>query len=403
MANVSELKAVKTRFGGLSMLDYTAYDLPTAHRMLGRHVGQQVHKILKNKLDTWEEVRIRKMLAQAQSCITLLAAKVADTRFDERLRKAIGEYLDCLSAWADGAGLEHFEHPALADFQPLEQIDLAMFLQNDCSGCQTGMYRTEDGSVVLWHTEEDVEEQLGSGFDSLRIGEFNVGDKNHPVMMQAFNYPDLLPGPAFGWRSDGFAQAVDKLHIRHFPDLTAGILANVATWLTLRLGSVMDTTEIIESMQPYYDGYALNTVYSQAGRVQAHKYEFASDRIITTHLDEQPNSYLFQVNIFSNRSHPWVVELEDLHPDWCELYQQRVERTILALQHKDGKPGATGEMRFFFNMITSQVGDDGWSYANRDVKAYFIHRQSLQGAETWLGHGPALPDDTIYVRISQYD
>jgi hypothetical protein len=265
------------------------------------------------------------------------------------------------------------------------------------------MYRTQDGSVVLWHTEEDVEEQPGSGFDLLRIAEFNVGDKNHPMVMRAFIYPELLPGPAFGWRSDGFAQAVDKLHIRHFPDLTAGILANVVTWLTLRLGPVMDSKEIIESMQPYYDGYALNTVYRQDGGVEANKYEFAANHILPSHLETQPNSFLFQVNIFSDRAHPWVAELEDLHPDWCELYQQRVERTMFALQHKDGKPGATGEMRFFFDMLTSQVGDDGWSYANKDVKAYFIHRQSVQAAETWLGHGPALPEDTINVLVSQFD
>jgi hypothetical protein len=54
-------------------------------------------------------------------------------------------------------------------------------------------------------------------------------------------------------------------------------------------------------------------------------------------------------------------------------------------------------------MLTSQVGDDGWSYANKDVKAYFIHRQSVQAAETWLGHGPALPEDTINVLVSQFD
>ncbi len=403
MAKVSDLRAVKTRFSGLVKLDYSAYDLPTAHRMLGWHVSQQVQKILKNKLDTWEEARLQKLLAQSQTCISLLAEKAADAHIDERLRTAVCEYLQCLSAWADGAGLEHFKHSVLASLQPLGRIDLAMFLQNDCTGCQTGMYRSPDGSVVLWHTEEDVEDEPGSGFDSLRIAKFNLGDRDHPVLMHAFIYPDLLPGPAFGWRSDGFAQAVDKLHIRHFPDLKAGILTNVVTWLTLRLGPDMDSKEIIESLQPYYDGYAVNTVYSQAGGVQAHKYEFASDRIISSHLDEQPNSYLFQVNIFSDRAHPWVAELEDLHPDWCELYQQRVERAMVALQIMDGKPGMTGEMRFFFNMITSQVGDDDWSYANKDVKAYFIHHQSTHCAEIWLGHGPALPDDTINVLVSQYD
>jgi hypothetical protein len=402
MAEASDLRAVKTRFGGLVKLDYTAYDLTTAHRLLGQHVREQVRKILINKLDTWDKAHLRRMLAQSQACIALLAEKAANRRIDGRMRTAFGEYLDCLSAWAEGAELEQCEHAALADFQPLGQTDLAMFLQNDRSGCQTGMYRSQDGSVVLWHTEEDVEEQPGSGFDLLRIADFSVGDRSLPVVMRAFIYPDLLPGPAFGWRTDGFAQAVDKLHIRNFPDPTAGILANVATWLTLRLGPAMDCKEIIESLQPFYDGYALSTAYSQAGGVHAYKYEFAADRIISSRLHETPDSYLFQVNIFSDRAHPWVTELEDLRPDWCELYQQRVERTIFALQQKDGKSGATAEMRYFFNLITNQEGER-WAYANKDVKAYLIHRQGSQGAETWLGHGPALADDTITVRISQYD
>jgi hypothetical protein len=402
MVKASDLHAVKTRFGGLVTLDYTAYDLPTAHRLLGQHVREQVQKILINKLDTWDETHLRKMLSQSQACIALLTEKAANPRIDGRLRTAIGEYLDCLSAWAEGTELEQSEHSALVGFPPLGRTGLAMFLQNDCSGCQTGMYRSQDGSVVMWHTEEDVEEQPGSGFDMLRIAEFNVGGKNHPVVMRAFIYPDLLPGPAFGWRSDGFAQAVDKLHIRNFPDLTAGILANVVTWLILRLGPAMDSKEIIESLQPFHDGYAINTVYSRAGGVEAHKYEFATDRIISSHLEDQPNSYLFQVNIFSDRAHPWVAELEDIRTDWCELYQLRVERTMFALQHKDGKSGVNGEMRFFFNMITDQEGER-WAYANRDVKAYLIHRQGSQGAETWLGHGPALPEDTITVRLSKYD
>jgi hypothetical protein len=400
MAKVSDLRAVKTRFNGLVKLDFTRYDLTTAHRLLGQHVKPQVQKILKNKVDTWEEARIRKLLAQSQACITLLGEKAADTHIDERLRSAVGEYLQSLSAWVDGAGLASFVHPALADLQPLGRLDMAMFLQNDCTGCQTGMYRVHDGSVVLWHTEEDEEEEPGSGFDLLRIAEFNVGDRNHPVVMHAFIYPDLLPGPAFGWRSDGLAQGVDKLPIRDFPNLDAGVLANVITWLTLRLGPAMEPLEIIESLQPYYDGYALNTVRLNRDSVQADKYEFAADCILSSHLNEKPESYLFQVNIFSDRAHPWVAELEDIRQDWYELYQQRVERTVNAIQNKDGNSAVA--MRFFFDLITSQDGD-GWAYANKDVKAYFIHRQNLQGAETWLGDGPAMAEDTVSVLVNQFD
>jgi hypothetical protein len=396
MASLTELQAVKDRLGGLVRLDYAAYDLPTAHRLLGQHVRQQLQSILKHKLDVWESARIQKLLNQSQVCLAALAKKCSDERLDMRLRVAISEYLECLAAWSDGAGLHYFDHSALKAYKPLGALDLAMFMQNDCTGCQTGLYRAKDGSVVLWHTEEDVEDEPGSGFDSLRIAAFNASDRDHAVVMNAFIYPDLLPGPAFGWRSDGYAQGVDKLHIRDFPELSRGTLANVVTWLTLRLGAALEAREIIASLQPFYDGYALNTVHLERDEVLAQKHEFAGDRNISSHLDAVPNSYLFQVNIFSDREHPWVPELEDLRPDWCRLYEKRVERTVQALQNRNGKPGEHGEMEFFFNMMTDQAGDS-WAYANEDVKAYFLHKQSLNGAETWLGHGPPIPDDAFTV------
>jgi hypothetical protein len=391
----SDLRAVKDRFGGLVKLNLTGYDLVTAHRLLGEHTRQQVEKILKNKLDTWESGRIRTLLGQARACLALLSEKADDDRVDGRIRAVVSEYLECMATWANGAGLNTFVHPALAEYEALGRIDLAMFLQNDYTGCQTGMYRVRDGSVILWHTEEDVEEAPGSGFDSLRIADFNVGDERHPIIMHAFIYPDLLPGPAFGWRSDGYVQAVDKLNIRDYSDLPRGMLANVLTWITLRMGPAIDERGIIEALQPYYDGYALNSIRLQEGSVQARKFEFAGNRVIMSQLSDQPDSFLFQVNIFSDRKHPYVAELEDIHPDWCKLYEQRVERAVHAMQKKDGD--SDEEVKFFFNMMTNEVGDDNWAYANRDVKAYFIHRQSLREAETWLGDGPAMPDDKVEV------
>ena len=402
MKTLTDLRTVKNRFGGLVRLDYTSYDLPTAHLLLGRHVRQQVHKVLNHRLNCLDPTRIRKLLGQARACTVTLGKKVGDRHLDARLRAAGAEYLDCLAAWSDGAGLEGFNHPALVDYQPLGRLDLAMFLQHDSTGCQTGMYRTSDGSAILWHTEEDVEFEEGSGFDQLRLAAFTVNNGDNPVTIHAFIYPDLLPGPAFGWRSDGYTQAVDTLHTRTLPNLSQGMLANVTTWLTLRLGAALDVGEVIKSMQPYYDGYALNTIYAQAGEVQAHKYEFAADRIFQHHLDERPDSYLFQVNIFSDRAHPWVVESEDLQPDWSGLFEQRVERTQAALQNKNGKEYEVGDMRFFFDLITSRAGD-GWAYANPEVKAYFIHHQSIQGAEIWLGDGPALPDDNFTIIKTSFD
>ena len=186
MHKLSALQAVKDRFGGLVIIDLTKHDLRTAHRMLGEHARQQVQKILHQRLDRLDALKIGLLMQQARSCAETLTGKSEDKRLDSRLRGAVREYLDCLEAWADGAGLMAFEHPVLAEHKPLGPLDLALFLQHDSTGCQTGMYRQQDGSVILWHTEEDIEFEDGSGFDQLRLAAFNVGDGNDPITMHAW-------------------------------------------------------------------------------------------------------------------------------------------------------------------------------------------------------------------------
>jgi hypothetical protein len=396
MNTLSALQAVKDRFGGLVFLDLTQYDLRTAHHRLGEHTGQQVQKILRQRFDRSDTHKIALVMQETRSCAETLTGKIGDKRLERRLREAVREYLDCLEAWADGAGLAGFEHPALAEQQSISPLELALFLQHDSTGCQTGMYRQEDGSVILWHTEEDIEFEAGSGFDQLRLATFNVGDGNTPVTMHAFIYPDLLPGPAFGWRSDGYTQAVDSLHVRACADQKSGILANILTWLTLRLGSDCEPGKVIRDMGPYFDGYALNAVSIRGGNAHAEKHEFTANQNLSTILGDRPGSYLFQVNIFSQKKRLWIRELEDLPAEDRRLYKRREWYTRKALQNKDHRVGEAGDMGFFFDLICARSGIR-WPYANTDMKAYLILRLSPQEAEIWLGHGPALPKDPYNV------
>lgn len=396
MHTLRNLQAVKDRFGGFIFLDLTGYDLQTAHWHLGMHVRQQVQKILSQRFDMLDSGKCQLLIQQAKSCAQTLHTKRVDKRLNIRLRGAVREYLDCLEAWADGAGLAGFDHPAMAAHRPISAMDLAFFLQHDSTGCQTGMYRQGDGSVILWHTEEDVEFETGSGFDQLRLAAFKVGDDNDPVTMHAFIYPDLLPGPAFGWRSDGYTQAVDTLHTRIFAEQKAGVLANITTWLTLRLGPGCEPGKVIADMCPYYDGYALNAISIRGEKVRAEKYEFAEDHILPKVLDECSGSYLFQVNIFTQDTPSWVKEVEFLPPADHRLYLQRIKWTKKAMQNKNHRVSEGDDMGFFFDLLTARSGTI-WSYANTYVKAYFILRQTNLGAEIWLGHGPALPTDQYLV------
>ncbi len=386
------LRSVKARLGELVWLDLTQLSLVEAHCQLGQHVSQQVKKILTQRLASVPPERVTQLFDQVRSCAQFLAAKMHDPQLELQLRSAIADYLDCLSAWSAGVGLADFVHPALAACQPLGNLDLALFLQHDSTGCQTGMLRAEDGSVTLWHTEEDIESEPGSGFDQLRIASFNVHVGQQPVVINAFIYPDLLPGPAFGWRSDGYVQAADLLYIKPLAPSTQSCLANIVTWLALRLGPTYDLQAMIKALLPCVDGYALNTVFVKQGVVQALKCEFGASFVFSTCLDNVPGVYLCQANMFTDGVDLRIQEIEDLSPEERGWFEARVENTNRLMISRGQAKANLGNIESLFDMVTSQAGGK-WAYANQHVKAYFLFQLTPSGVELWLGVGPAFPDD----------
>jgi hypothetical protein len=396
MVEIETLRKVKVDLGDLVWLDFTKDDLQTGYYRLGQHVSEQVHKILRQRIESQSVEKMHQLLNQARACKTTLFNKIEDRRIDEPIHSGLHEYMACLTAWSEGVGLASFQHPALAAGASLSAIDLAFFLQNDSAGCQTGMYRAADRSVILWHTEEDIEQAPGSGFDELRIASFKLAEGNPPLTMHAFIYPELLPGPAFGWRSDGYAQAADLLYIKPAPENFVGTLANIATWLTLQLGSAVSAGEVIRCLSPYYGGYALNVVQAQAGMVKAEKFEFGADLVIPYVLDNTEGSFLYQANIFTNGDDPRVKQKEALLPTDRNWFVRRLDYTASVMKSMPGQSASSDPMRFFHDLLSTQNAGGG-SYSNKDVKAWFIYRQWQQGAEIWIGNGPALPNDEITV------
>jgi len=395
---LTQLRLAKARLGRLVFLDYTSGATEDAHQSLGAEVKLQVHKILRDKFDHMEKSLLLDQVRQVRSCYAILAERSNSKKISPPIRSAIAEYLRCLDAWSSGAELSTFYHPALSKFtfdrKHLTALDLALLLQHDNAGCQTGIYRQLDGSVILWHTEEDGEGLEGGRFDKLRILSLKVQDgASDCVDIHAFIYPDLLPGPAFAWRSDGFVQAVDSLLLK--PNLlkNGGVLANVASWLTLRLGHQAKPEEVLQALQPYFDGYALNTIGMELGRVHASKYEFFADRIIPYVLPEEPGSYLFQVNVFTQQQGLDLLNQEKLSAEERKVFEDRVQRTrrILRRNESDASSPQAG-MKFFKGMVASRSGNE-WGYSNPDVKAWFISRVASNGTEIWLGNGPPLPGD----------
>ncbi len=384
---------VNSRLGTIHFLDLTGFDLANAHFELGKQVKDQVWKTLERRVGTSDPDRLRTKIEQARGCWLHLQNCLKRQDISDPLKSAIRDYITCLQAWSEGIELARFSHSNLDSIrngsQALSSLELGLLLQHDNVGCQTGMYRLSSGAVQLWHTEEDVDRAYGTRFDKLRIASFQIENSGQKVQLHAFVYPDLMPGPAFCWRSDGYVQAVDSLLIYNPPALTSGLLANIVSWLGLRTGFSVNTLDMLELLQPYFDGYAMNVIWHQDRKVHAAKYEFAGDRLLKTDLDMAPGSYLFQVNRCSDRVDHAFQAMEGLPTRMKMAMERRVERTEKAIEKYQNENGISDiPTSFYLRLISSKAGK-AWAYANKDVKAYFVCQTRPTEIEILLGAGPA--------------
>jgi hypothetical protein len=389
-ASQSDLSAVKLALGPLDYLDYRALPLVDAHRRLGEQVQTQLHSLVRRKFQESAPHDLKERVRQARHCQAAIHQKLAQPG-DPSRRAALEEYVTCLAAWGEGAGLAAFSAGQLGelriDGQAVSEADLAYLLQDDDVGCQTGLWRAADGGVYLWHSEED-REPLGARFDRLRLMAFTLAEPGRTVEAFAFIYPDLLPGSAFAWRSDHYVQAVDSLNLK--PQVPAsGIVANLAAWVTLRLGSRASLAETIRYLGPFADGYALNAVYTEGETVVGRKLEFAGADTHSHSLGEAPGSFLYQVNKFTDPNASIAQLYESVTPEKRQRLQERLTRAESWLSALS--PAADAGAAVFQFLCSVEGGD--YACANRDVKAYLIAQSSRQGLAVSVGAGPALADD----------
>jgi hypothetical protein len=397
-------QAIKSRLGPIQFLDFTHLELAQAHLGLGKEAHEQVWRILDRRLSDIKPRQLEARIKQARECWSGLHARRMRRGVAESLRIAMSDYMVCLEAWAEGLDLAHFSHPALnasvTHGIPMAPYELALVLQHDNVGCQTGVYRYASGGVQLWHTEEDVDRKAGSRFDKLRIAKFQIGNGSQVVRFHTFIYPDLMPGPAFSWREDGYVQAIDTLLLNNPPWISGGMLVNIVCWLAIRLGVSISTMDMLESMHPFMDGYAMNLIWQEDRNIKAARYEFTGNRIIKSCLADDHGSYLFQVNYFSDRTDTSLRMMEALSERGERAMSKRVDRTVQALNKINAQANGTSlQTRHFFRLVTSRAGRE-WAYANKDVKAYFLCQVKPDEMEIWLGAGPAGRED-IPQRIIQ--
>jgi hypothetical protein len=380
----------------LTFLDCAASDCVSAHGYLGFEARAQIQKTLARRLtEASHPAGVDVRLRRARQFGAALQAKMNHPALDETLRTALAVYQACLRAWASTAKLDQFRHPWLAevlDGVPVSGEELAFILQEDEVGCQTGAYRERDGSLLLWHAEEDVETEPGERFDQLRLFSFRA---SQGATATAFIYPDLLPGPAFGWQGADYAQAVDTLHVRPL-ELTGALLPNTLAWLSLYLGPQVSRAELARQLGPFAGGYSLTTVSHQTGLAQVEKVEFANAQVAVTDLGPAAGGWLFQTNILRDLSQPIGAE-ELTSPEsraWNETRQKRTARLLRVIQR------APEAQPLIFRLLRSRLGGES-AYANRDVKAHFVCRLAPEKLSVWVGSGPARAGAPLFFTENQ--
>jgi len=426
--NLATLQAAKAALGPLTFLDFSHYSLVAGPRALGAAVAGPARHTLARRLDGMQPSRQESLLRQARACRSLLEQRSQAGDLPPVLRTALLDpssgYLACLDAWAEGMDLQHFTHPkqlAGLDGRPVTASDLAMLMQHDNTGCQTGLYRLPDGALIFWHAEEDVHAGRLDGLPVARLACPGLAGQAH-TCWQIFTYPDLMPGPAFAWREDGYVQSVDLLYMNNPPSFEQAVLANVVAWLALRLGSALPPAQIAAALQPFYDAYALNTAWRGPDRVHGGTLEFGAHYILPRDLNQEPGSRLFQVNRFCRRDDPALLAAEKLRPRSERSLGRRYQRTLdwlerhplpepagIVPQAAGRLPQVAGRLpqvagrlpqvalAHFLRLLGCRQGG-AWAYANSDVRAYFLAHLAPPGApgpamQIWLGPGPVLPGE----------
>lgn len=380
------LVAAKEKLGGFEKKEIAAPTWAEAHKELGEWVGEQVQSILTRKIEGSSDEDLQKAMAFASGCKDHLDAK----RTHPLIGQGVQEYLDSLDAWAEGAGLDDIAKTVAQRVgSPISRSELALWLQNDNVGCQTTLVRNNDGAVSFIHSEEDI----GGAVEKPRQAAFTIG-KEKKQRLNAFIYPHLLPGPAFSWGEDIF-QAVDFLYLKA-PEAPGG-LANTAAWLMFTEENPYDKAEdIIQSLSPFVDGYAVNMVRRrQEGepKVDAKRIVFAQNAMGVKELSQQTGDVMAQVNVLAEEENEDLQKLEEIDPAERPLYEKRLVRTKRALELIQHFVKQGLSLDALTRIMAFRIGEKGYAYANTDVKAGVAGEISEEKMQMRIVSGPAIKED----------
>ena len=375
------LLAERHRLGVVQLHTLRAPSLVDAHGALGARLREPARTSILARLATTQPGDLESRLRAARESRAFMEARAADAHVAAEVRGAIGEYLACLDAWSHAAGAgEWLPEPLTLDGRRVTTEELGLWAQDDNTGCQTGTLRQADGSVLLWHTEED---RLGL-LDNPRLATFEIPGET----LSAFVYPYLLPGPAFGFRADQI-HAVDSLVLKRGLAPRGGF-TSVASWLVWRLGSAAPASEILRALSPYLDGCAINLVRRTRRGVQMETHEIGGRHVQSRRLRPDAGAFCVQANAVLRPESP-LTRHEHLSPRARAPYERRVARARAALGRRlatAGEPAPDDIVQ----LLASRRGGR-YAFANLTVKAHCVARVSAEGFEIYVRSGAAHPAD----------
>jgi hypothetical protein len=383
------LLAERARLGELAVLTIEEPSLVDAHGALGALLAGPARTAIHARLAKTSPADLVGQLRDARASRSFLETRAADRSVAAVVRRALGEYLDGLDAWSRTAHAEAWlADPLTIDARRVSAEDLALWAQDDNVGCQTGMLRRADGSVLLWHTEEDMFGYL----DHPRLAEIVLGDES----LFAFLYPYLLPGPAFGFCADQI-HAIDSLVLRRELGRAAGAFTSVASFLVWRIGAAAPAGEVVRALAPYVDGCAIHVARPTAGGVLAEVHEIGGGWVQSRDLDRCAGAFCVQANAVLRPESP-LARLEAFTAEERAPYDDRITRVTAALARRLGAAIEPGPEEVLALLADRDGGR--YAFANHTVKGHCVARVSAEGLEIHVGSGAAHPGDVHAPRWS---
>jgi len=368
-----KLRQTKESLGPLTTEIIKADSYPEAHRVLAGSIKDKIQVLAKSK----ENKSKPKDKELVKKCLAKMIAKQEELIITKpQIANLIAEYLQSITAWAEGADIS---------------LDTALLLQNDNVGCQTFSVRGNQGEVFFGHTEEDGDDNR---IDKARWLTFQIGGEER----QAFVYPDLLPGPAFSF-TNGCFMAVDALYCSpsNQQKEEGGFLANAATWMIWRSGNPEQAEEIINSVGPFYDGYAVNLIYHKNNLPNSKTLEFIGDSgAIVRELEFKKGAVNIQVNCSSIKAIDRLRPNEDLDQENLSSLNNRariINRALTLVQKITEVKTTDFSPEVIRRILSFRLGDQNWpSLAAPFCRGHVAGRLSQSGFEMLIDSGPALKD-----------